>query len=43
MRAMVRTLGAPVMDAAGKRAPTISGKGARVAAATVLVICQTVG
>ena len=40
---IVRTLGAPVIDADGKIAPRISSSGAPVSAQTVEVICQSVG
>lgn len=40
---VVRTLGAPVTDAGGKRAPKMPAMLAAVWQLTVLVICQTVG
>ena len=43
MIAMVRTLGAPVIEALGNRWRRISVTGAGVWAVTVEVICNTVG
>ncbi len=43
MISMVRAFGAPVTEAHGNSAAKISGSGAAVRAATVEVICSTVG